>query len=360
MMIDKFLQQLQEYNDTDFMCYNLDFLKNIVENIKSQFKGITIMYAMKANYDVQVLNVMKNHNIGVDCASYEEFKIAQKLGFELISCTGPGYTSNEIKDILDNNALFDFDSLKQLEDYLKNNSEGVEELGIRLSYNKGHLGIKIDDILERQHLFINIKRLHIHYGHKTLENLKEVLSYLENIVLYNKHIFRNVTSINLGGSFEGLYRDKYIHNMQMMFSKFEYSMAATLGHEIKIFIEPGDMFARPIGFYKSEIVTSNQNKVILKSSVLNFCPWYPKRLHISLDMNQSLDPVEYLVCGNSCFEGDIFGKIISYRNISDDDSIIIYPTGSYNFNMTRYIHNRMPNNKIIYFKRGSFFESDSY
>lgn len=337
MEINKFLDELMSFKDSTVHCYNLDILQSVINTVKDDFYDISIYYAVKANSDTKVLNTFKKNAVGVDCASYEEYCIAKEIGFKKISCTGPGFKLNEIIQIIEDNNNFDFENLNQLQQYIMNSNIQKRlsgNMGVRLLFENSNFGLAINDIMQFNTL-IDFQRLHVHYGEKTYRNLKDCLDYLYSL-LRDTDIFKSINAINLGGSFDNIYSKNDQKNVADLIREFKKKCEKLLHKKIEIIIEPGDLLVRIIGYYKTNIISVSSNKVVINSSILNFCPWYGRKIYLGSKSNET----KVKIIGNSCFENDYFGEFFSKDKLTDKDVAIIYPTGSYNFNMNKYIHER--------------------
>ena len=96
--IDKnsFINYAEKYG-TPLYVYDADL---IVERYKELYKYITwpklkILYAMKANYNIGILSLLKNSKAYLDTVSPAEVHLALKLGFSKEDIL---YTANNITD----------------------------------------------------------------------------------------------------------------------------------------------------------------------------------------------------------------------------------------------------------------------
>ena len=342
----------------NYICYNLDTLATFVESVLDYYKDLSYVkfyYAIKANSDDNVLKLLSTKVEGADCASIEEIELALTNGFKTISVTCPGFEGKTISKLLMKNIHFDVDNIEQLLDADLNNVS----IGIRVNPQIGtsRFGIIEKDLPKIEYLSsrgITIDTLHVHYGHKTEENIDKLLIFIK-IILSKNDIFKNIRTINLGGGIEGFYingkkdylKDAIIHI---------YDMAtAILGHEIEIVIEPGSLLSLPIGYLKTEVKYVNNNDVFLSFSKFNLGDW--NELNIlaingqELKSNTSEAGINYRFLGNTCYENDVFGEYNISEIIKKTDNVIFYPVGAYNYSLMRNLHS-MKKPKIIYFLNG--------
>jgi len=107
--------------ETPFYYYDLGLLDQTLETCRSAAEkfGFHVHYALKANFNEQVLQAIRKIGFGADCVSGNEVKRAIELGFgaEKVVFAGVGKSDKEIIEAL-NNDIFCF------------NVESVQELGI--------------------------------------------------------------------------------------------------------------------------------------------------------------------------------------------------------------------------------------
>lgn len=92
--------------ETPFYYYDLNVLKNTLEEIKSNVSGVPfkVHYAIKANANDRILSIIRESGLGVDCVSGGELNAAIKAGFDgsKIAFAGVGKTDKEISAGIDN------------------------------------------------------------------------------------------------------------------------------------------------------------------------------------------------------------------------------------------------------------------
>ncbi|MFY0600687.1 MAG: diaminopimelate decarboxylase [Cyclobacteriaceae bacterium] len=96
--------------ETPFYYYDLSLLKDTVEALKKgNVNNYHVHYALKANVNAKILNVIREAGLGVDCVSGGEIKIALENGFraDQIVLAGVGKTDKEIEFAL-NEEIFSF------------------------------------------------------------------------------------------------------------------------------------------------------------------------------------------------------------------------------------------------------------
>jgi diaminopimelate decarboxylase len=116
--------------ETPFYYYDLALLDQTLETCRSSAEkfGFHVHYALKANFNEQILQAVRKIGFGADCVSGNEVKKAIEIGFdpEKVVFAGVGKSDKEIIEALNNN-IYCF------------NIESVQELGIinRLATDRG-------------------------------------------------------------------------------------------------------------------------------------------------------------------------------------------------------------------------------
>lgn len=171
---------------TPFYYYDLDILQDTLDQVKKygQSKGYHIHYALKANYNDRILNVLKEAGLGADCVSGNEVKKALEIGFlpNDIVFAGVGKTDDEIRLALENDIFcFNCESLMELEVINDIASEMGKIAGVALRINpnvKADTHKYITTGLEENKFGINIWEL---------EGLVDRLAHLKYIKLIGIH-----------------------------------------------------------------------------------------------------------------------------------------------------------------------------
>ena len=110
-MITKQAIEVFKKIETPFYYYDVELLKKTLDIYKSQIDkyGYHAHYALKANANDRILDIIKGYGLGADCVSGNEVKLAVKAGFPAakIVYAGVGKSYKEIKAAL-NAGIFGF------------------------------------------------------------------------------------------------------------------------------------------------------------------------------------------------------------------------------------------------------------
>ena len=107
-------------HETPFYFYDMDLLRQTLDSVvwaasKYNFK---IHYAIKANYDPRILEVIREYGLGIDCASGNEVRCAIEAGFDpkTIVYAGVGKKDKEIRYAIEQGIFaINCESLQELE-----------------------------------------------------------------------------------------------------------------------------------------------------------------------------------------------------------------------------------------------------
>ncbi len=107
--------------ETPFYLYDIDLLNQTLDSLMSVAHryGYKVHYAIKANYDKRLLEIIRKHGLGIDCASGNEVQCAIESGFDpkTIVYAGVGKRDKEIRYAIEQGIY-------------AINCESIEELGI--------------------------------------------------------------------------------------------------------------------------------------------------------------------------------------------------------------------------------------
>lgn len=351
-----FIKELSQI-DGNIICYNLDELTKFTDSVINDFKSIPnvkFYFAIKANGNARVLDVMAQKGLGADCASLAEIELAKKMHFSEISVTCPGFNGEEIKSIVGQNIHFDFDNMGQLLDANLYN----ETVGIRINPElyDSRFGFNKTDLPRQEYLEthrINIDTLHVHYGNKNIENFVGMVQFIMDL-LEKEMIFRNISKLNVGGGIEQFYIDGKSYEFKNLIKELINQVQRKLGKPIKILIEPGTLFSLPIGYVKGNAKYLYSRNVYLNFSFFNLAEWNSLNIiaqngHFYINKSKKYT---YRFYGNTCLEEDALVLSCSEK-VNKNDSFIFFPVGAYNYNLIRNLHS-MPPPPIVYFINGKF------
>ena len=164
--------------ETPFYYYDVELLERTLAAVKEEagkHEGFHVHYAIKANFNPRLLEIIKAAGIGADCVSGGEVQAALNAGItpDKIVFAGVGKTDKEIAFSLDNGIFcFNVESLPEIEaiEALAAERNRVAQVAIRINPNIGaHTHSNITTGLAENKFGINY------------EQLDEVIDFIEKM-----------------------------------------------------------------------------------------------------------------------------------------------------------------------------------
>jgi len=346
---------------TPFYYYDLDVLHSTCSKVKeeSEKSGFSIHYAVKANANPRILEIIASYGFGADCVSYNEIERAMKCGFSpsIIVFAGVGKTDLEIESALKARiACFNCESIAEI--------EVIDSIAARLK-TKATIALRINPYIEAHtHKYITTAIAESKFGISTRE-LKDVLdriSSLGNIELEGIHfhvgsqitrmsVFRSLCSrvnelqewfssqnidlktINLGG---GLGID--YNNPDKMPEFDEYF---TLIRELvrirpgqRIHFEPGRSIVGQCGSLITKVLYIKKGRnttfAIVDAGMTDLIrPALYQAHHKIQNLTSNGKTGKYDVVGPICESSDTFAKYIELPETRRGDILAIRSAGAY-------------------------------
>ena len=362
-MNEKLLITYADKYGTPLYVYDGDL---IINKYKELYKYINwpklkILYAMKANYNVGILNLLKNNKAFLDTVSPAEVYLALKIGFPIedILFTSNNIVESEMHEIKNTNVLFNIGSLSHLakfgnafpgsevcirfnpdvyagENKLVQTAGAVTKFGILLSEVN-----KVKEIKEKYNL--KIIGLHEHTGSGISETEKVYQSMTNLLNIAKRDFFPELKFIDFGGGFKVDYfptsnkidYKNFGKNISNIFSDF----CNSYGSELYMYFEPGKYIVAESGNLVVEVNTLKDNRGRLiagTNSGFNHLirPLLYGAYHqIENISNPNGQKKVYDICGNLCETGDCFAEQRELPEILEGDKLVIKNTGAYSYSM---------------------------
>lgn len=322
---------------------------------------LRILYAMKANYNIAVLKLLKDHGAYLDAVSPAEVHLALKLGYSpgQILYTANNITDREMHDVKKTNVLMNIGSLSRLEKYarvypgtevcLRFNPDvvaGAHEY-VKTGGELTKFGILLQDvpvviqIANQYHL--KIIGLHEHTGSGIAE-AESVYQSMKNLLSIAKsENFPYLRFVDFGGGFKVPYSpdeirinyEKFGEKIAEIFSGFcrEY------GKELEMYFEPGKYIVAEAGSLVVQVNTLKDNRGRLIAGTDSGFPQlirpvvYGAYHQIRNLSNPGGAVKKYDVTGNICETGDCFAVQRDLPEIREGDFLAIRNSGAYCYSM---------------------------
>lgn len=350
-------------SETPFYLYNLRLLNETLELVKreSEKHNFLIHYAIKANADDKVLNMISQYGLGSDCVSGNEILLSVKHNFdsEKIVFAGVGKTDKDIEIGLQNNIFcFNCESFQEIEviNEIAKNYNQLASIAIRINPNiqanthhyittgleENKFGIhiwEVDEVLELIRKLNNVKLIgfHVHIGSQItdLNVFKGLCLRINEIqdVFENKNM--DIQHVNVGGGLGVNYvnPDDSIPNFKDFFSLFNEFLI--LRKKQRVHFELGRSIVAQCGSLISKVLYIKKgvktNFAIIDAGMTELLrPALYQQFHkIDVLKSSGKHKFVYDVVGPICESSDCFGKSIEFNELSRSDLLEIRTAGAY-------------------------------
>jgi diaminopimelate decarboxylase len=368
---------------TPVYVYNLDKVK---ENYQKLFNSIPyenkkILFAMKSNFNVDILKTLRYLKCGIDAVSTEEIAYALDLGFksEDILFTGIGISNEDIKYCISRGIVPNVGSIDLLERISKN-YPGIN-ISIRINPDFGHghhdhvitggphskFGIyesyleEVKRITEKYK--VNVIGVHFHIG----SGILDFEPYIRGIkkALDISRIFKTIEFVDIGGGIGIPYRENDnnfdLEKFGESISKLMDEFSKAEGRNVKLLLEPGRFLVAESGVLLAKVVEIKHTP-LYKFAIVNTGfnhlarPVMYGSYHeiINISKIDSKEFEEIVVAGNLCESGDIFTRNeegIEPRRIQKveyGDILGIFDAGAYGYSMaSHYNLKKFPKEVVV-------------
>ncbi|MDA9066712.1 diaminopimelate decarboxylase [Flavobacteriales bacterium] len=367
---------------TPFYCYDLKLLNQTLDQAQTHAKkhDYHIHYAMKANTNDRILEVIQSKNFGADCVSGNEVKKALEKGFKpnQIAFAGVGKSDEEIEIGLQNDIFtFNCESVQEIEiiNELATKANKVARIALRLNPNvdaKTHkyittgleenkFGInswELEGLLEKLPSLSNIKvtGLHFHIGSQitSMTPFKNLCIRVNELNQWFLDRGIHIEHLNLGGGLGIDYqnpKENPIPDFELFFGVFKQFLEPRVHQEIhfelgrSLVANCGSLISKVL-YIKNGIKT---NFAILDGGMTELIrpALYQASHSIENLTSVSSDSEFYDVVGPICESSDCFGKKIELKPTKRGDYIKIHSTGAYGEVMTSG-YNLREQNPVVY------------
>lgn len=349
---------------TPFYYYNMEVLKSTLKNVVSASEkyGYHIHYALKANSNNKILELIKEHGLGADCVSGNEVKKAIECGYssDKIVFAGVGKTDEEINTALDANIFcFNCESIPEIEvlNELAQQKDKAAQIALRINPNvnaKTHhyittgleenkFGInmwELDAVLDTLKKADNIKLigLHFHIGSQITDlgaykGLCLRVNEIQEWFYENKII---VDHVNVGGGL-GIDYENPIKNAIPDFDEFFklFYDFIELRPQQQLHFELGRSLVAQCGTLISKVLYVkngvNTDFAIVDAGMTELLrpALYQATHKISNITSQSKNLKRYDVVGPICESSDCFAKALMLPETRRGDLVAIHSAGAY-------------------------------
>lgn len=357
------VEQLQQI-ETPFYYYDTDLLRKTLKAVQQEagrHAGFIVHYAVKANANPKVLNIICQSGLGADCVSGGEIRAALNAGFPAskIVYAGVGKSDWEIDLGLSKGiSCFNVESLAELEVIeerarmmgkkapvaLRINPEvGAHthsNITTGLAENKFGIALRdMEQVIEQALAMpdIHLKGLHFHIGSQILDmgDFSALCNRINDILNRLERLHYRMESINVGG---GLGVD-YFHpnrvplaDFKSYFNTFAKNLKSrshqTLHFELgrAIVAQCGTLFTRTLYIKQGAV----KQFLIVDAGMTDLIrPALYQAYHKIENLSSDAPTQTYDVVGPICESSDVFAKAIDVNGARRGDLIAIRSAGAY-------------------------------
>lgn len=385
-----FQELLSNYSGPLFV-YDLDFMADRIDQMKSALLNVKLFYAMKANPNQQILKLLLQRGLGADVVSLGEINQALRVGFrpQDIVYSGVGKTKHELHQALELDIYqINVESLPELERILEIAKHDIKlknkkiRVAFRLNPNisiethpyiatglrDNKFGIDLDsfdDLLKiclenKDHL--SVQGISLHLGSQMMEfaPLKDSLAKLKKYFLILNQHFPECHCFDVGGGLGVFYQKQDLVQEDQLLQEYAKTLFSEL-EELKNLIpnfeiqsEPGRWLVAHGGVLISQVQyvkkTPYKEFIILDTGMNHLArPSLYEAYHEVLPLKISLPPKQvfnYEIVGPICESSDFIGKNRNLPEVQQDDFMVIADCGAYGASMSND-YNLQPRAKEI-------------
>jgi len=360
-MINK--ETIEKFRDlaTPFYYYDVDVLKSTLDVVKkeSDNSGYKVHYAVKANHNPKILNIISSYGFGADCVSGNEITAAINAGFSPsgIVFAGVGKTDKDIEIALKADIYcFNCESVPEIEviNFLASKHNKVAQIALRINpYIEAHthkyittgieeskFGIntwEIEEVMKKLSSMKNIKMLgmHFHIGSQIsrMSVFKSLCARINELQVWFTTQGISLEIINIGGGlgidYENPDKNPQFEDYFSLVNEFIDLMPGQTLH-----MEPGRSIIGQCGSLISRVLFikngSNTMFAIIDAGMTDLIRPALYQAHHKIENLSSAGSIfRYDVVGPVCESSDVFAKYIELPETSRGDIIAIRSAGAY-------------------------------
>lgn len=348
--------------------YEEDSIRQRFRELKAAFSGwkkTQLLYAMKANSNLHLLNILKEEGAWLDCVSMYEVELAFLAGFgsQQILFTVNNMSDEEMHFAYNKKILLNIDSLSRLDKFGKTypgssvcvrltpEVTAGHHKKVQTGYKESKFGILFEEVPEilviAKKYNIHVLGLHEHTG-SGITNMNAAVQSMKGL-MKTALLFPELQFLDFGGGFPIPYKPEEKRLNVKQFGKKVVSLFSSFckhyGKEITLYFEPGRYCVAESGTLLCTVTTlKKRGKKMLVGVDTGFNhlvrPVMYDSYHHIINMMSAGRMKKYDIYGNICESGDCFGKDRKIAEIKEGDILAILDAGAYGFSMASNYNSR--------------------
>lgn len=369
---------------TPLYAYDAAIIRRQIERIQRSFAALPFraFYAMKANGNLSILRLIREHGVGCDAVSPGEIHLALRAGFapEEIWFTCSNVSDDDLRAIPDPRIVVNVNSMSEIDRCLALDLQNPIALRVNPDVGAGHhadvitagesvkFGIDLAEIETARMLVEDSGRkvvgLHAHIG-SGVDQSEPLLAAARSLLELSTG-FRHLRWINFGGGLATPYRPGESDFPIEEYGRELTALAAAFlrARDLTAILEPGRYLVAESGVLLARVtskrisagvewigVDTGFNHLVRPSKygayhhILNASNGNAGSLRTT--WNASIHRDEVVVAGNLCESGDVFtrsdGRVLTRAidHAAIGDLVAFCDTGAYGFSMGSHYNARL-------------------
>ena len=350
--------------NTPYYLYDLKLLSETLNEIKNEINSVKfkVHYAIKANSNLKILEVIKDFDMGADCVSLQEMKWALKVGFNPsdIVFAGVGKSDEEILFAIKNKIgvihCEGFQEVEIINEMAKMLDENIniavrlnpdvnakthEKITTGLKHNKfGFSEFELNKLIEQKSNFenINIIGLHFHIGSQITDMtvFEAMCDKINDYVEYFKLHFPPFVYLNVGGGLGINYEDPNVNLIPNFKAYFDVFKANLRIDDYNVHFELGRSIVGQCGVLNTKVLYIKESETkqfaVVDAGMTELLrpALYDAYHQIDYDgISFKTETKPYDVVGPICESSDCLGSNVMLPELKRGDILTIKSCGAY-------------------------------
>ncbi len=364
---DKLIRIAEKWGTPTYV-YDEQVIRDRCGTLRSLFPDLPVswLYAVKANDNPHILNIIREEGFGFDTVSYEEVLLCKKIGAKSrdIFYTENNMTDSEMAGAVRDGVVLNIGSLGRLESYCRSYPKTECSIRIKPDISDGHhskvdtgnedskFGIRMDLLPEAQSIAkshsVKISGIHAHIG-SGIQKPENLLAEIDTLLEASGHL-DDISFINFGGGMPIPYRppdeDFDLLHFRDLAGKRLAGYLKNKNGAIRFFFEPGRWVVGPAGLLLTQVNTvKDQGRKVFLGTDTGFNhllrPALYDAYHEVANISRITEPGKtYDVAGNICESGDILAVDRTLPETKTGDFLAILDAGAYGMTMASHYNRR--------------------
>lgn len=344
--------------------------------LEKNFKDSIVGYSVKTNSVPKCLNLAGGMGAYAEVVSHDEYELALLCGFEKkhIVYNGPMKSKETFLDAIENGAIVNIETKRELEWLKELPSDKQYTVGIRLNVNISHVSpedadgdndnsrfgfsdetSEFSDAIKKIESLENVKLAGLHI-HRTSHS-RSIRFYKASIAFACETIKKyalNLDYLDVGGGYFGIFPNKPTYQE---YSDAFYDVLTAYGlNNLCVIVEPGNALVASCFAFLSEVidvkhVEDNLWFATTDGSRNDIDPFFKKNSYLSEVIYRQEKPIveQQIVSGCTCLEYDRMFSLYQRPLLSVGDLIYYRNVGAYTMCLSPMFIRYIP---TIYIKEG--------